>query len=185
MSEYQYYEFCRLFTPLDQETRQVMQALSSRTRCGTHGASYVYHYGGGFKGKPEILLLKYFDVFFYMSSWGTIKLLFKYARIDVNFTELKRYQLKDVIDCSQHDQFIILSTEFRHENGLGWTEGEGVLPMLLPLYDEIKNKNYQFLQCVIAMKAIFVEGEAQLKILLANNTLSLAQQAYLHVAQVG
>lgn len=52
MSEYQYYEFCSLHSPLSAAARKEMEALSSRTRVGTHNASYVYHYGD-FRGNVE------------------------------------------------------------------------------------------------------------------------------------
>jgi hypothetical protein len=63
MSEYQYYEFCRITTPLSSEARKEMVSLSSRAQVSTHGASYVYNYGD-FRGNPEQLVLKHFDVFF-------------------------------------------------------------------------------------------------------------------------
>ena len=48
----------------------------------------------------------------------------------------------------QHEQTILLEVHISNEEGFGWTEGEGILADLLPLYDEIKNKNYQLLRLV-------------------------------------
>ncbi|MCW5590456.1 MAG: hypothetical protein KIT27_12460, partial [Legionellales bacterium] len=69
MSEYQYYEFCSINKPLSTEARKEMLSLSSRASVGTHTASYVYNYGD-FRGKPKQLVLKHFDVFFYISNFG-------------------------------------------------------------------------------------------------------------------
>ncbi|EKD72555.1 MAG: hypothetical protein ACD_45C00643G0004 [uncultured bacterium] len=63
MSEYQYYEFCSITSPISSEARKAMRSLSSRANVSTHGVSYTYNYGD-FKGEPKKLLLKYFDVFF-------------------------------------------------------------------------------------------------------------------------
>lgn len=81
MSEYQYYEFCKTHKPLSIYARNEMQALSSRAKITTHGASYEYNYGD-FRGDPKALLLKHFDIFFYISNWGCIQLMFKYKTQD-------------------------------------------------------------------------------------------------------
>src|SRR5208282_745549 len=96
MSGYQYYEFCRIKAPISQKAREEMASLSSRANVGTHGASYVYNYGD-FRGDSKKLLLKYFDVFFYISNYGTIQLMFKYKLGQVNIEELKKYDIKHVI----------------------------------------------------------------------------------------
>ncbi|MHA7841666.1 MAG: hypothetical protein ACX932_07370 [Gammaproteobacteria bacterium] len=41
-----------------------------------------------------------------------------------------------------------MGINFINEAGFGWVDGEGMLPDLLPLYDEIKTENYQFLRLV-------------------------------------
>ena len=91
MSEYQYYEFCNLSKPLSKEVRKYMRSLSSRARISSHGASYVYNYGN-FRGTPKQILLKYFDVFFYISNWGTVNLMFKYPTNEICFDEIEKEQ---------------------------------------------------------------------------------------------
>ena len=137
MSEYQYYEFCKLNAPLTAEARKEMYSLSSRAKVSTHGASYVYNYGD-FQGKPKELLFKYFDVFFYISNWGTIQLMFKYLEQQVDESALKKITIKHVIDCEKRNGHILLDISFSNEDGFGWLEGEGMLADFLPLYDEIK-----------------------------------------------
>lgn len=93
MSGYRYYEFCRINKPISSEAREEMASLSSRARITTHGASFVYNYGD-FRGKPKQLLLKYFDVFFYVSNFGIIELIFKYKVQQLELAELKKYCIK-------------------------------------------------------------------------------------------
>ncbi len=180
MSEYQYYEFCSISKPLTKEARVEMSSLSSRANVGTHNAVYVYNYGD-FRGKSDQLLLKHFDVFFYISNFGTIKLTFKYNISQIDIDEIKKYCVTDVITCTQHREDILLDIYVQNEDGFGWTEGEGLLADLLPLYDEIKAKNYQFLRIVSAINDEWSgEKEGALKTVLSDTQMfSSAQQAFL------
>ncbi len=177
MSEYQYYEFCRISSPLPPEARKEMAALSSRARIGTHSAAYVYNYGD-FRGDPKKLLLEYFDVFFYISNWGTVQLLFKYLNQEMDSDRLKSYCIEEVINCEQYDPYLVLSIEINNENGGNWINGEELLPDLLPLYEEIQSKDYQFLRLVSAVHQKLT-GEKQNALSSVEGVLSSAQAAFL------
>lgn len=179
MSEYQYYEFCSINSPMTSEARKEMASLSSRTRISTHGASYVYNYGD-FRGDPEKLVLKYFDVFFYINNWGTVRLMFKYPIHELRIDELKKYCIQNMVSCKQHGQQILVDIDINNEEGGGWIEGEGILPTLLPLYDEIKSKNYQIFKLILAVNDEFSgETENTLNTMTTKTNLSSAQQAFL------
>lgn len=180
MSEYQYYEFCKINSPLTAEARKAMHSLSSRAQVGTHGASFVYNYGD-FRGEPKELLLKYFDVFFYVSNFGSVRLIFKYSDLDIKASELKKHCISDVIECGHHGSHTLLDIDFHNEDGFGWVEGEGMLPNLLPLYDEIKSGNYQLLQLIgsINNSANAVNFAAN-----PNFALSSAQEAFFEYAEI-
>jgi hypothetical protein len=185
MSEYQYYEFCRISTPLSQEARREMSSLSSRAHIGTHGASYVYNYGD-FRGDPEKLVLKYFDIFFYISNFGTVRLMFKYPVKKINFDEIKKYCLNDSVCAKMQDENILLEICINNEEGFGWTEGEGLLVELIPLYDEIKSGNYQFLQLALAIHDELTDKteNAVSKQIAETQLLSEAQETFLECVGV-
>lgn len=185
MSEYQYYEFCSISKPLTREARDEMASLSSRANIGTHNVSYLYNYGD-FRGNSNKLLLKHCDVFFYISNFGTIRLTFKYNIAQIDMNEIQKYCIEDTIDCEQYGQDILLDITIQNEDGFGWTEGEGLLSDLLPLYDEIKDKNYQFLRIVLAVNNEFSgESENSLATLLSEiPLLSVAQQTFLESAAI-
>ena len=186
MSEYQYYEFCSLHSPLSSAARKEMRALSSRACVTTHTASYVYNYGGDFRGKIEELLLKYFDMFFYISKYGTIRLLFKYLARQVDKNELKQYCIEHVIRCETQGAYIVLDVEISHEEGFGWIEGEGLLSDFLPLYDEMKAKNYQFLRLAVAINdELTGKKENAVDDIISQSALSSAQAAFLNSAGLG
>ena len=180
MSTYQYYEFCKINQPLTLKTREEMYSLSSRANVTTHGAYYVYNYSS-FRGDSKKLLLDHFDVFFYISKFGCIQLMFKYKNQEVNTSELEKYCIKSVISCETHDAHVILTINYTDEYGFGWIDGEGMLPDLLPLYEEIKAGDYQLLQLVASAT------DADSNSSLDNNsalTLSSAQEAFLRYADI-
>lgn len=137
MSEYQYYEFQaldRALTPKEQET---LQALSSRAHITPHRASFLYNYGN-FRGGPEALLAKYFDAMFYIANWGTWQIMFRFPKGLVEQSWFKPYEVEDAIALSTTAHHLILNIEIQEEEGLmGWVEGEGWLPRLLPLRDDL------------------------------------------------
>lgn len=183
MSEYQYYEFCKINKPLIAEARKEMYSLSSRANVSTHGASYVYNYGD-FPGDPKELLLKYFDVFFYISSWGSIQLMFKYSDEHVDEHGMKKFSAKHIISCEKQKKYTLLDINFNNEDGFGWLEGEGMLFELLPLYDEIKSGNYQFLRLVVDISN-GISGKTTNNLEGTSNlALSQAQEAFFKYASV-
>ncbi|MBP9778476.1 MAG: hypothetical protein KBD25_04770 [Rickettsiaceae bacterium] len=178
MSEYQYYEFCKLHSPMSKETRQIMHSLSSRAKVGTHNASYIYNYGD-FRGDSEKLLLEHFDVYFYINKFGTIKLCFKYNENDLDLEKLNQYRIEDVIDVKKYDANIILDLHIcPEEGGCSWLDADDMLADLMPLYDEIKNNNYQLLDILTAINNDFHGKEPGLSDFIKNKSLTSAQQSY-------
>jgi len=180
MSEYQYHEFCSIYKPLSPTARKEMHSLSSRACVTTHGASYVYNYSD-FRGEPEKLLLKYFDIYFYMTNWGTFQLIFKYPKGEIDIGEIKKYCIEDVISCKQYRQNILLDVNISDEEGSwGWVEGEGRVADLMPLYDEIKEKNYRLLSLASAVNDVLIgEDQNAVSSAIAKIKPSLAQQSFL------
>lgn len=67
MSEYQYYEFQALDSPLTPEAQAEMRRLSSRVHLTATSASFVYNYGD-FRGNPYDVLANYFDTMLYITN---------------------------------------------------------------------------------------------------------------------
>ena len=178
MSEYQYYEFCKLHSPMSKETRQIMYSLSSRAKISSHNASYIYNYGD-FRGDSKKLLLEHFDVYFYISKFGTITLCFKYDENDLDLENLNQYCIKNVIEIKKYGNNLILDLHVcPEEGGCSWLDADEILPELLPLYDEIKNNNYQLLDIITAINNDFNREESGLSNFIKNKNLTSAQQAY-------
>ena len=135
MSGYQYYEFQALDRALTPEEQKTLQALSSRAHITPHRASFLYNYGD-FRGGPEAVLTEYFDAMFYIANWGTWQIMFRFPKALVERSWFEPYEVEDAIAVSTTANHLILNIEIREEEGLmGWVEGEGWLPRLLPLRD--------------------------------------------------
>jgi hypothetical protein len=137
MSEYQYYEFQSLDRPLTRQEQKTLQALSSRAQVTPHRATFVYNYGD-FRGGPEALLAKYFDAMFYIANWGTWQVMFRLPKALVDPEWFEPYAIEDAITVSTTADHLILNIEIHEEEGMmNWIEGEGWLPKLLPLRDDL------------------------------------------------
>jgi hypothetical protein len=136
MSEYQYYEFQAIDRPLTPKEQDEIRKLSSRVQLTPSQAIFLYNYGD-FRGNPEKLLTQYFDMMFYIANWGTWQLMFRFPKAIANPEWFQPYEIKHTITVSTTPQYIILDVHINEEEGIGWVEGEGWLPRLLPLRDEL------------------------------------------------
>src|SRR5258708_23668386 len=76
MSEYQYYEFRAIDRSLTASEIRELRDLSTRAQITPTSFVNVYNYGD-FRGKPELLMEKYFDAFLYYANWGTRRLMLR------------------------------------------------------------------------------------------------------------
>src|SRR6476620_9382234 len=96
MSDYQYYEFRAVDRPLDRAEQADLRRLSSRARIT--GTGFVNHYDwGDFRGDPDHLMERYFDLFLYVAGWGQRRLSLRLPRSLVDPAALKPFVTVD--DC--------------------------------------------------------------------------------------
>ena len=79
MSEYQYYEWQRLESPLTMDEQNAVDALSSHIEVSAMQASVSYRWGD-FKHDPISVLAKYFDAYLYFANWGSYDLAFSFSK---------------------------------------------------------------------------------------------------------
>ncbi|MGH6894407.1 MAG: hypothetical protein ACREEP_19335, partial [Dongiaceae bacterium] len=70
MSEYQYYEFRAIDRPLGAAEQRALGQLSSRAAITSTSFVNTYNWGD-FKGDPDRLIERYFDLLLYLANWGT------------------------------------------------------------------------------------------------------------------
>lgn len=137
MSEYQYYEFQSIDRPLTLEEQAEVQRLSSRVKLSSTQAVFIYNYSD-FRADPEQVLTRYFDMMFYITNWGTRQVLFRLPLTLVDPTWFQPYCLPDAIATGITPDYLILDITIREEESMTpWVEGEGWLPRLLPLRDDL------------------------------------------------
>ncbi|TPI62755.1 hypothetical protein FJ417_06825 [Mesorhizobium sp. B3-1-7] len=76
MSEYQYYEFQAVDRSLSNTDRQGLRELSSRARITATSFTNFYEWGD-FKGDPDELMERWFDLHLYWANWGSRRLMIK------------------------------------------------------------------------------------------------------------
>lgn len=137
MSEYQYYEFQAIDRPLTAAEQAEISKLSSRVRLTPHRAIFLYNYSD-FPGDPEAVLRQYFDAMLYLANWGTWQLIFRFSKALIDAADFQPYCLPNAITLKDCDEYWVLDIEINEEEGIeDWVDGEGWLPRLLPLRDDL------------------------------------------------
>ncbi len=147
MSEYQYYEFRTINRQLTAAQRAEVDKLSSHGHATATSFSVNYSYGD-FKHKPEEVLTRYFDAFFYIANWGQVQLMFRYPKELIDTRALEPYCIDEsrTIDCKTVGDNVIVSFELNNDGGFdSWIEGEGMIDSVLGLYSEIMQGDYRTL----------------------------------------
>jgi hypothetical protein len=137
MSEYQYYEFQAVDRPLTERERKELRALSTRARITA--TSFVNSYEwGDFKGNPDKLMERCFDLFVYVANWGSRRFTMRLPKGLVELNELKRFLVnKDVGTARQTTENVIVDL-WRDELELEyWDAGDEWMGALAPLRADV------------------------------------------------
>jgi hypothetical protein len=137
MSEYQYYEFRAVDRPLGLTEQRELRAIS--TRAQITAAGFVNHYNwGDFKGNPDRLMARYFDLFLYLANWGSRRLSIRLPKRLLDAADLKRLlggSTSSTIRTAGENLIVdVFRDELEIENQDG---GDGWLDALAPLRDDI------------------------------------------------
>jgi hypothetical protein len=139
MSEYQYYEFVAIDTPLTQKQMAELRAHSSRASITP--TSFVNDYQwGDLKGDPADWMRRYFDAHVYVANWCTCLLCLRVPKSAFDTDIFRAFKTKAVFSVEQTKTHWLLGWElnesdnydrFAEEDGRGW------MARLAPLRDEL------------------------------------------------
>jgi hypothetical protein len=149
MSEYQHYAFRAIDKPLSESEKKEIGTWSSRTNPSNNGASFTYHYGDFPKDVMKVVA-NYFDAFFYISNWGTTRLVFKFPSNLIDVRQLKQYCIMDGLDIIEKPEFVLLDICIEDQEGGGrWIEeDEDWLTSLESLRNDILSGDYRCLYLI-------------------------------------
>jgi hypothetical protein len=137
MSEYQYYEFRTVDRALTKQEMGELRAISTRAEITSTSFVNTYNWGD-FKGNPDALMKKCFDVFVYVANWGTHRFMMRVPRWALKETPLSAYCAGDSASARETSDFVILDFQSDNEEG-DWEEGEGYMDSLIPARAELLN----------------------------------------------
>ncbi|MBI4320135.1 MAG: hypothetical protein HY675_16725 [Chloroflexi bacterium] len=139
MSEYQYYEFLAIDRPLSQSEMAELRRLSSRATITSTRLQNVYNWGN-FRGDPDVLMEKYFDVFLYLANWGTHQFMVRLPGQLLAPETATLYSRGESASTRATSTHTILEFISDDEEGGGWvedSEGSDWLSSLVPLRGDI------------------------------------------------
>ncbi|MEM8638497.1 MAG: hypothetical protein AAGG51_06780 [Cyanobacteria bacterium P01_G01_bin.54] len=123
MSEFQYYEFRALDRPLTAQDKIYIQSLSSRVRPSRDQAIFTYSYGD-FRGQPEDLLDRCFDIMLYMANFGVRRLMLRFPKGALDPKLFAPYCVDGCIAISTTKKSLILDLYLTCEDYYDWIEEE-------------------------------------------------------------
>jgi len=122
MSEYQYYEFQALDRRLTEKEMDELRQISTRAEITPTSLTNEYHWGD-FKGNPDKLMEKYFDLFFYFANWGTHRLMLRLPKGELKAEDTQPYET-EFLGSKVHRNSVVLEFISDDESG-DWMGDEG------------------------------------------------------------
>lgn len=140
MSEYQYYEFLAVDRPLTRS--QIAEVREFSSRADISATSFVNEYNfGNFRGNPDLMVTKYFDLMVYFANWGTHRLLVGLPAEAADLKAWRQYESEFALEFRKGapDRVIV---EFFSEDEEGWddeSDSGGLMASLAPIREELLN----------------------------------------------
>ena len=156
MSEYQYHEWQtvdRVLTPAEQAA---VNNLSSHIDVSSSRAVVTYHWSN-FRHDPRQVLLKYFDGYFYVANWGSLRLMFRFPKGLLDDTDVLPYCVDGYVTFETAGQHQVLNLEFNPEDGESWMQAEAGLSLFIQLRADLADGDYRLLY-LAWLKAMTLEG---------------------------
>jgi hypothetical protein len=144
MSEYQYLEWQAVDRILTADEQSAVNELSSHIDVSSSRAVVTYNWSG-FKHNPKQVLLQYFDAYFYMANWGSLRLMFRFPKGLVDEADIEPYYVDEYISFETTGQYQLLDLNFRPDDG-GWMEpSNAILSNFISLRADILEGDYRLL----------------------------------------
>jgi hypothetical protein len=104
----------------------------------------TYHWSD-FRHNPKQVLLDYFDAYFYMANWGTLRLMFRFPLGLIDEETITPYLMDEFISFETVGEYQVLDLEFHPESGEGWMVAERGLSGFIRLREDLIEGDYRLL----------------------------------------
>lgn len=133
MSEYQYYEFRAIDRPLGAADQGALRKISTRALITATRFTNTYNWGD-FKGDPDRLMERYFDLFLYTANWGSRRLSVRLPARTVEVCgAIPNFAKLESVTVRRRGEHIIFDMWRDEADTEDWGEDEGWLDALAPL----------------------------------------------------
>jgi hypothetical protein len=153
MSEFQYYEFVAIDSPLSPAAQKKLRTITSRATITATRLVNTYEWGD-FKGDPHALVTRHFDAFLYYANWGTRHLMLRVPVTKLDMKLVLQYSARrstksqagsSVATASMSKTHLVLSWWSEDEDA-DWEEVESSgLGALTPIRNELMSGDYRAL----------------------------------------
>ena len=144
MSEYQYHEWQAIDRVLTPEEQDAVNHLSSHIEVSSSRAVVTYHWSD-FRHDPKQVLQKYFDAYFYLANWGSLRLMFRFPKGLLDEADILPYCIDEFITIETINKYQVLDLDFNPEDGGGWMEAEAGLSHFIRLRADLLEGDYRLL----------------------------------------
>jgi hypothetical protein len=156
VSEYQYHEWQAVDRVLTPEEQDAVNDLSSHIEVSSSRAVVTYHWSD-FRHDPKQVLLKYFDGYFYLANWGSLRLMFRFPKDLLDENDIIPYCIDEFITFETIGKYQVLDLAFNPEDG-GWIEAEVSLSHFIRLRADLLEGDYRLLY-LTWLKAMTIYGD--------------------------
>jgi len=157
MSEYQYHEWQAVDRVLTPEEQDAVNDLSSHIEVSSSRAVVTYHWSD-FRHDPKQVLLKYFDAYFYLANWGSLRLMFRFPKGLLDEADILHYYIEEFITFDTIGKYQVLDLDFSPEEGEGWMEADAGLSHFIRLRADLLEGDFRLLY-LAWLKAMTFYGE--------------------------
>jgi hypothetical protein len=157
MSEYQYHEWQAVDRVLSPEEQAAVNDLSSHIEVSSSRAVVTYHWSN-FRHDPKQVLIKYFDAYFYLANWGSLRLMFRFPKGLLNETDIESYCIDEFITFETIGKYQVLDLDFNPDDGGGWMEADAGLSHFIRLRADLLEGDYRLLY-LAWLKAMTLDGD--------------------------
>jgi len=157
MSEYQYHEWQAVDRVLTPEEQTAVNDLSSHIEVSSSRAVVTYHWSD-FRHDPKQVLLKYFDAYFYLANWGSLRLMFRFPKGLLDEADIEPYCIDAYITFETIGKYQVLDLDFSPDDGEGWMEAEAGLSHFISLRADLLEGDYRLLY-LVWLKAMTMYGD--------------------------